>query len=99
MIIIRRFECALADTKQAVVNKFKANPKLPAALLEKVSGYSFYNTNEFTLARLLNDSDNSAENFVSYIEDFSANVQMILANLDFKKQIEKMDKTTVCTVL
>lgn len=92
MVIIRRFECALADTKQAVLKKFKANPKAPAAILEKESNYPFYNTSEFTLARLLNDSDNIAENFVSYIEGFSANVQMILANLEFKKQIEKMDK-------
>jgi len=92
MVIIRRFECALAKTKQAVVKKHKAKPNLPAALLEKVSGYPFYNTSEFTLARLLNDSDNIASNFESYIEGFSANVQSILANLDFKKQIEKMDK-------
>ena len=92
MVILRRFECALADTKKAVVDKYKANPKLPAALLEKASGYPFYNTSEFTLARLLNDSDNIAENFVSYIESFSANVQTIFNNLDFKKQIEKMDK-------
>lgn len=35
MVIIRRFECALADTKQAVLKKFKANPKAPAAILEK----------------------------------------------------------------
>lgn len=92
MVIIRRFECALAETKQAVIDKYKSNPKLPAPLLEKVSGYPFYNTSEYTLKRLLNDSDNIAENFVSYIEGFSANVQMILANLEFKKQIEKMDK-------
>ena len=93
MVIIRRFECALAETKQAVIDKYKAMPKLPAALLEKVSGYPFYNTSEFTLKRLLDDSDNIAENFVSYIEGFSANVQAILANLEFKKQIEKMNKT------
>ncbi len=92
MVIIRRFECALAKTKQAVVDKHRASPNLPAALLEKVSGYPFYNTSDFTLARLLNDSDNIASNFESYIEGFSANVQTILANLDFKKQIEKMDK-------
>lgn len=92
MVIIRRFECALAATKDAVVAKYKEKPTQPAALLEKVSGYPFYNTSEFTLARLLNDSDNIAENFVSYIDGFSANVQAIIANLDFKKQIEKMDK-------
>lgn len=92
MVIIRRFECALAKTKQAVVDKYKSNPNLPAAMLEKVSGYPFYNTSEFTLERLLNDSDNIATNFESYIDGFSANVYNILANLEFKKQIEKMDK-------
>ena len=94
MVIIRRFECALAETKQAVVDKYKANPKTPAALLERESGYPFYNTSEFTLAKLLNDSDNIADNFKSYIEGFSANVQTIINNLDFKKQIDKMDKIT-----
>lgn len=92
MVIIRRFECALAATKQAVVDKHKMNPNIPAALLEKESGYPFYNTSEFTLARLLNDSDNIASNFQSYIEGFSANVQTILNNLDITKQIEKLDK-------
>lgn len=92
MVIIRRFECALAVTKQAVVDKYKKNPNLPAALLEKASGYPFYNTSEFTLARLLNDSDNIAANFESYVEGFSANVQTILNNLDITKQIEKLDK-------
>lgn len=92
MVIIRRFECALAATKQAVVDKFKKNPNLPAALLEQVSGYPFYNTSEFTLKRLLNDSDGIAENFKSYIDGFSANVQTIINNLDFKKQIDKLDK-------
>ncbi|MBR5310541.1 MAG: SAM-dependent DNA methyltransferase [Oscillospiraceae bacterium] len=92
MVIIRRFECALAETKQAVVNKYKAKPNTPAALLERESGYPFYNTSEFTLAKLLNDSDNIAENFKSYIDGFSANVQTIINNLDFKKQIDKMDK-------
>ena len=92
MIIIRRFECALAKTKQAVVEKHKSNPNLPAAILEKISGYPFYNTSEFTLARLLNDSDNIASNFKSYIEGFSANIQTILNSLEFNKQIDKMDK-------
>ena len=92
MVIIRRFECALAEKKDAVVAKYKANPKLPAALLCQVSGYPFYNTSEYTLAKLLNDSDNIASNFQSYIDGFSANVQTIINNLDFTKQIEKMDK-------
>lgn len=92
MVIIRRFECALAETKEAVVAKHKANSSIPAAKLMQVSGYPFYNTSDFTLARLLNDSDNIADNFKSYIDGFSANVLSIINNLDFKKQIDKMDK-------
>ncbi len=92
MVIIRRFECALAKTKQAVVDKYKKNSNIPAALLEKESGYPFYNTSEYTLARLLNDSDNIAVNFQSYIDGFSTNVQTILNNLDISNQIKKLDK-------
>ena len=33
MIILRRPECALAPTKQAVVNAYKKNPNAPAQLL------------------------------------------------------------------
>lgn len=38
MVIIRRFECALAATKQAVVDRYKKNKTIPAALLEQESG-------------------------------------------------------------
>lgn len=92
MVIIRRFECALQATKQAVVKQFKANPKYPAKAMYKVSGYQFYNTSEFDLAELVNDADHLAENFNSYIGGFSANIQDIIKNLEFDKQIEKMDK-------
>ena len=92
MVIIRRFECALAATKEAVIAKYKKNPNTPAALLEQASGYPFYNTSEYTLKRLLNDSDGIADNFKSYIDGFSANVQTIINNLEFKKQIDKLDK-------
>ena len=94
MVIIRRFECALEATKDAVVAKHKQNPNLPAALLCQVSKYPFYNTSEFTLKRLLDDSDSIASNLKSYIEGFSANIQLILEKLlKFSTQIDKMDKS------
>lgn len=94
MVIIRRFECALEETKDAVVAKYKQNPNLPAALLCQVSKYPFYNTNEFTMKRLLDDSDSIASNLKSYIEGFSANIQLILEKLlKFSTQIDKMDKS------
>lgn len=92
MVIIRRFECALAPTKQKVVEKFKGNPAYPAKAMYRISGYQFYNTSEFDLAELVNDTDHLAANFKSYIQGFSANIQDIVKSLDFDKQIDKMDK-------
>lgn len=92
MTIIRRFECALEDTKKAVVDEFENNPNVPAKKLQRLSGYDFYNTSKYTLAELINDSDNIADNFVSYINHFSSNVLNIINSLDFIKEIEKMDK-------
>lgn len=92
MVITWRFECALEKTKQAVIDKFIAQPSLPAKAMYKISGYSFYNTSEFTLSELLNDADHLAANFKSYITGFSSNIQDIIKNLEFDKQIDKMDK-------
>ena len=91
MTIIRRFECALEKTKEAVVKKFNENPHFPPKAMNRISGYSFYNTSPFSLKELLNDSNNIASNFKAYIAGFSANVQDIIHSLDFEKQIDKMD--------
>lgn len=96
MTIIRRFECALAPTKAAVVEQYKKNPNFPAKAMYCVSGYHFYNTSEFTLAELVNDADHLADNFKSYLQGFSANVLEILISkergLNFGEEIDKMDK-------
>lgn len=96
MTIIRRFECALAPTKDKVVEQYEKNPNYPAKAMYRLSGFQFYNTSRFTLAELCNDSEHLAENFVSYIQGFSPNVQDMLLSesqgLDFQKQITKMDK-------
>jgi len=96
MVIIRRFECALAPTKQAVVDKYKENPNFPPKAMYRISGFQFYNISEYDLAELCNDSDHLAANFKSYITGFSPNVSEILLSaekgLDFFKQIDKMDK-------
>lgn len=92
MTIIRRFECALADKKDLVRNKYKENPKLPAKALCKISGFSFYNISGYDLAELCNDADYIASNFKAYIKGFSSNVQDILNELEISTHIDKMDK-------
>ena len=92
MVIIRRFECTLEPTKQAVVDMFSKNPLYPYKAMCRISKYQFYNTSEFSLKELCNDADHIASNFNSYISGFSDNVQSILNELEMKKHIEKMDK-------
>ncbi len=92
MTILRRFECALAPTKKAVVEQFEKNRNYPEKALQHLSGFQFYNTSRFDLAELCNDSNNLVSNLTAYLEGFSSNVQGIFRNLEFDRQIEKMDK-------
>ena len=93
MVIIRRFECALADTKSFVVKNFKQNPNYPAKMLCHFAKYPFYNTSEFTLAELLNDAEHLLENIREYIASFSKNVRNIISKLGFDMQLEKMNSS------
>lgn len=92
MTIIRRFECALEKTKGKVVETFKKTPSYPAKAMQRISGYQFYNTSEYDLKELCNDSENIAANFKEYLNGFSSNVQDILRELDMDNHIKKMDK-------
>ena len=92
MTILRRFECALEATKQAVLKAYQSNPNYPSKALRKIAGFSFYNTNEYDLKELCNDSKHIAANFKNYISGFSANVKDIFAELEMDKHIDKMEK-------
>ncbi len=45
LTVIRRFDCILADTKDAVLDKYENVKALPMKdiLLRKASGHAFYN--------------------------------------------------------
>lgn len=95
MTIIRRFECALENTKDAVIAQVEKDEKsediTPDQVYQKIAGYQFYNKSRYTLKELCNDSPKIKTNFESYLEGFSPNAQDIINNLEFKKQIDKMD--------
>lgn len=95
MTIIRRFECALEKTKGAVLAKYKENPNHPAKAMYKLSGYQFYNTSEFSLGELCNDSDHIAKNFKAYIQGFSIS----LKNLKWISILTRWKKTVAFLIL
>lgn len=101
MTIMRRFECALAGTKQKVFEAYEASHATPPKILKKIAGYSFYNHSKFTLKAIIDSgSGDLAANLRAYIEGFSENVRDIFNCLEFDAQITKLnDSSRLATVL
>lgn len=90
MTVLRRLECTLESTKEKVLAAYEADPDRAPRALCRDAGLQFYCTSRFTLAELLNDSDNLAANFFAYLDGFSANVQDIFAGLSLREHIKRM---------
>ncbi|UQK58985.1 type I restriction-modification system subunit M [Fenollaria massiliensis] len=92
MTVLRRFECVLEKTKDEVIETYKKNSTYPAKAMYRISGKAFYNTSKYNLKELLNDPDHIEDNFISYIDSFSNNVQGIFQELKLKDHIKTMAK-------
>ena len=93
LTVIRRFDCILSDTKDAVLKKYDEVKKLPmkdVLLRSAAGGKAFYNTSKYTFERLLDDPDNIEENFRDYLNGFSENVQDIIEKFKFDGHITTM---------
>lgn len=97
MTILRRLECALAGTKDAVCELYERDPETPDQILRRKSGYDFYNTSRWTLSKLLGDPAQLHRNLKTYIDAFSPNIKQIFADLEFDKEIAKMHKGSKLT--
>ena len=92
MTVLRRLECTLEPTKDKVVAEYKKDPNRAPKALHRDAGLQFYCVSEFTLAELVNDADNLAANFYSYLDGFSANVQEIFDGLELRDHIKRMSQ-------
>lgn len=92
MMVIRRFDCILEDTKDAVLAKLPEveNMSMKDLLLKRVSGHPFYNTSKFNFKKLLGAPDSIEENFRTYLNSFSDNVKDILEHFEFERHIDRM---------
>lgn len=96
--LLRRLECVLDATRDAVIVEYEARKNLGIPLeqfLIRKSNNSFYNTSTFTLQKLLADSNNIADNLESYINNFSANAREIFEKYEFIKLIEKLNENNL----
>ena len=95
LTVLRRFDCVLADTKEAVLVEAASHAKqgedVRRRLLVKAAGRPFYNTTRLDFERLLDDPDLLAHNLDRYIRGFSGNVADIMDRFGFAEQIFRMD--------
>lgn len=105
MTVLKRFDDALAPTKQAVLEMKKkldatgANEQLIEGALTRTSGHAFYNTSKFDFQKLLADPDNIADNFDDYLKGFSANVADIISRFEFANTVGTMVEGGVLFVM
>lgn len=94
MTVIKRLHDTLMPTRDAVLKAAEQckdmNETMRNRMLEKASGYSFYNTSLYTFETLLADPANIETNFRAYLNGFSDNMQDILANFKFDVEISMM---------
>jgi type I restriction enzyme M protein len=93
MVVIRRLDAVLEDTKDAVLKQKgkleKAGIVNQEAALKRAAGQAFYNKSEFRLKDLKSRAKQQQLklDFESYLDGFSDNVQEILSKFKFRNQI------------
>lgn len=98
MTVITRLDSELAETKDKTLEeykKFKDKITNIEPVLERATGYSFYNISDFTLKTLLKDPANINANFKQYLHGFSSNIQDILQKFKFENQIQTLDESGI----
>ena len=103
MVVLRRLDCVLEPTKDAVLAEHtrliaartaeNAIPRLLTRVVGKGRKQPLYNTSKYTFQKLLGDSENIAPNLVDYINGFSATARRIFEKFKFGDQIEKLDSS------
>src|SRR4051812_3961754 len=98
LTVIRRLDCVLEPTKDAVLKKneqLSGRIENVVAPLEAIAGEQFYNTSKLTFTKLLDDPTNLADSLNLYIGGFSPTARDVIDKFDFGVQIERLRKANL----
>ncbi len=99
--VLRRLDCVLAPTKEAVQAEVK---KLPATIddamretmLNMASDHTFHNTSPFTFEKLLDDPEHIAANLNNFINGFSRDAREIFIDrFQLPEQVIRLDRANL----
>lgn len=93
--VLRRLDCVLAPTKQAVLAELENRQKLginPEPFLLRASGQTFFNTSPLDMKKLMGDQDHIRENLFNYVSSFSSSVRDVFERFEFHGQVDRLAK-------
>ncbi len=93
--VLRRLDCVLEPTKQAVLDEFSKRDGQgmnPEPFLLRKAGQSFYNTSTLDMRRLMGDQDHIRENLFAYVQGFSTDVRDVFERFEFAVQVDRLAK-------
>jgi len=93
--VLRRLDCVLAPTKDAVLKEYAAKQKAGIAFepfVKRKTGLDFYNVSSLDMGKLLGDQDNIRANLESYIQGFAPDVRSIFEHFEFATSVERLHK-------
>lgn len=96
--VLRRLDCVLADTKDAVLKEHEKRKggKVDAdPFLKRKSGVPFYNKSKLDFDKLRGDPNHIAQNLNRYIKEFSPGAREILDRFSFSEQVSKLDEANL----
>lgn len=93
--VLRRLDCVLEPTKEAVLAEYAAKTAQgmnPEPFVLRKAGQTFYNTSKLDMRKLMGDQDNIAQNLFAYIQAFSPDVRDIFERFEFAAQVDRLAK-------
>ncbi|WP_287212987.1 class I SAM-dependent DNA methyltransferase [Mesorhizobium sp.] len=93
--VLRRLDCVLEPTKEAVLAEHGAKTAQgmnPEPFVLRKAAQSFYNTSKLDMRKLMGDQDNIAQNLFAYIQAFSPDVRDIFERFEFAVQVDRLAK-------
>lgn len=94
-VVLRRLECALESTKDAVIKQaasLEGKIENVEPVLKKAAKHTFYNTSPLDLGKLLQDPTKVGANLNTYIGAFSPSAAEVLEKYGFPEKVKKLDE-------
>ncbi|WP_046861616.1 type I restriction-modification system subunit M [Microvirga massiliensis] len=99
--VLRRLDCVLERTKDAVLKKAaslpaSATPVMRETMLNMAAGQTFHNLSRYTFQRLKAEPEQIEANLLAYLNGFSSNVRdVFIDRFDLPTQVARLERSNL----